>query len=87
LNYFIHVDHVGTPREIYNDQQQLVWRWSNQEPFGDSPPDENPSGLSVFEMPVAFLGTYRDRETNLLYNWHATSIRHVASIYRAIPSD
>ena len=35
-----------------------------------SPPDENPSGLGTFEMPLAFQGSYRDKETNLHYNYY-----------------
>ena len=68
--YFVHADHLNTPRRVYDASQQLVWSWEQQEPFGDTPPDENPSGLGVFDLPLAFKGTYRDRETNLLYNWH-----------------
>ncbi len=62
--------YLNTPRLVADATGTTVWRWDQQEPFGASPPDENPSGLGAFEMPVAFLGTYRDRETNLLYNWH-----------------
>lgn len=45
-----------------------VWRRDNQEPFGDSPPDENPTGLGVFEFDLGFPGQRRDRETGLWYN-------------------
>jgi hypothetical protein len=43
--YFIHTDHLNTPRLITNNaaQPQVVWRWDNTEPFGDSLPNENPS--------------------------------------------
>lgn len=48
-----------------------MWRWDQQEPFGDSPANENPSGLGAFEFPVRMEGlTYFDKETNLFYNWH-----------------
>lgn len=53
---------------MYNDQQQLVWRWDQQEPFGNNPADENPSSLGVFEFPLRFPGQYADKETNLAYN-------------------
>lgn len=66
----MHADHLNTPRLITDASQQVVWRWDQAEPFGDSPPDENPSGLGTFEFPSRFDGTYADRETNLLYNWH-----------------
>lgn len=46
-----------------------MWRRDNQEPFGDTPPDENPSGLGVFEFDLGFPGQRRDRETGLWYNY------------------
>jgi RHS repeat-associated protein len=67
--HFVHVDHLNTPRLITNDQQQAVWRWDQQEPFGVNGPDENPSALGVFEFPLRFPGQYADRETNLFYNY------------------
>jgi RHS repeat-associated protein len=67
--YYIHVDHLNTPRLIYNDQQQIVWRWENTEPFGDSPPDENPSGLGVFAFPLRRPGQYADNESGAFYNY------------------
>jgi RHS repeat-associated protein len=66
--YFIHTDHLNTPRLIADDQQRTVWRWDNTDPFGGNPPDENPSGLGTFEFPLRLPGQYYDRETNLHYN-------------------
>jgi RHS repeat-associated protein len=68
--YYVHSDHLNTPRAITNQAQQLLWRWENQEPFGNSPPEENPSGIGSFEFPLRFPGTYADRETGTLYNGH-----------------
>jgi RHS repeat-associated protein len=45
-----------------------VWKWDQQEPFGNNVPDENPSGLGAFEFPLRFPGQYADKETNLRYN-------------------
>src|SRR5207244_1371424 len=67
--HFVHVDHLNTPRAIYDDQQRLEWKWEQQEPFGVNVPDENPSGLSGFEFPVRFPGQYADKETALAYNY------------------
>ena len=67
--YFIHVDHLNTPRAIYDADQQLRWKWEQQEPFGASPPDENPSGLGAFAFDFRFPGQYFDKETNLSYNY------------------
>ncbi len=66
---FIHVDHLNTPREVYDDQQQLRWRWDQAEPFGVNTPDENPSALGAFEFPGRFPGQYADKETSLAYNY------------------
>jgi RHS repeat-associated protein len=68
--YFIHPDHLNTPRLIADQNQRTVWRWDQQEPFGVNAPDENPSGLGAFEFPMRFPGQYADKETNLLDNWY-----------------
>ena len=67
--YFIHVDHLNTPRLVADENQQTVWRWDQQEPFGNNPADENPSGLGAFELPLRLPGQYFDKETNLSQNW------------------
>jgi RHS repeat-associated protein len=67
--YFIHTDHLNTPRRIYNQAQQLVWSWDNTEPFGDSVPSENPSGLGVFVFDLRFPGQVWNKETQTAYNY------------------
>ena len=67
--YYIHTDHLNTPRAIYNQTQQLVWRWDNADPFGGNLPDENPSGLGNFTCNLRLPGQYFDRETNLTYTY------------------
>ena len=67
--HFVQVDHLNTPRAIYDDQQRLEWKWEQQEPFGVNVPDENPSALGAFDFPVRFPGQYFDKETNLHYNY------------------
>src|SRR2546428_1567842 len=66
--YYIHVDHLNTPRLIADDQHRPWWRWDHQEPFGVNVPDENPSGLGVFELPLRHSGQYHDQETPLRHN-------------------
>lgn len=46
-----------------------MWRWDQQEPFGNNPPDENPSGLGIFDLPLRFAGQRYDVETGLHYNY------------------
>ena len=67
--YFIHTDHLNTPRVITNQASQVVWRWDQTDPFGDNPPDENPSGLGSFTCNLRLPGQYFDKETNLHYNY------------------
>ena len=67
--HFVQVDHLNTPRAIYDDQQRLEWKWEQQEPFGVNVPDENPSGLGSFAFPLRFAGQYFEQETNLHYNY------------------
>jgi RHS repeat-associated protein len=67
--YFIHVDHLNTPRLVANATGQTVWRWDQQEPFGNNPADQNPSGLGVFDLPLRLPGQTYDVETGLHYNY------------------
>lgn len=48
----------------------MVWRWDQQEPFGNNVADENPSGFGVFDLPLRLPGQYFDKETNLHYNYY-----------------
>ena len=66
--YYIHVDHLNTPRAIYDQNQRLGWRWDQSEPFGNSAPNENPDGVGTFECNLRFPGQYFDKETTLAYN-------------------
>jgi RHS repeat-associated protein len=67
--YFIHPDHLNTPRVITNAAQQVVWRWDNDDPFGANMANENPSGLGSFTCNLRFPGQYFDKESNLHYNY------------------
>lgn len=80
----VHPDHLNTPRLVANDQQQAVWRYDQQEPFGNTPPDENPSSLGAFDLPLRLPGQYFDKETNLHYNYFRD---YDPSIGRYVESD
>jgi RHS repeat-associated protein len=68
--YYVHADHLNTPRAITDDSQRVVWRWENTEPFGKSLPEEDPDGDGIaFEFPLRFPGQYFDAETGLFYNY------------------
>ena len=68
--YFIHADHLNTPRAIVDQSNTPVWRWENTHAFGANLPDEDPDGNSQpFEYNPRFPGQYLDKETNLHYNY------------------
>lgn len=67
--FYIHVDYLNTPRHVANTAGTALWRWDQQEPFGVNAPDENPSGLGMFEQPLRFPGQYADKETSFHYNY------------------
>jgi RHS repeat-associated protein len=82
--YFIHPDHLNTPRVITNNVNQVVWRWDNLDPFGANAPNENPSSLGNFTCNLRLPGQYFDRETKLHYNYFRD---YDPSIGRYIQSD
>ena len=66
----VHADHLNTPRVITRPfDNAVVWKNDNTEPFGNSQPDENPSGLGTFQYNLRFPGQYWDAETGTHYNW------------------
>ncbi len=82
--YFIHTDQLGTPRQVSDDQQTIVWRWDSA-PFGDSAADEDPDGdLTKFTLNLRFPGQYFDAESGLYYNYFRT---YDPTIGRYIESD
>lgn len=40
--YYIHTDHLNTPRVIVNTAKTNVWRWENTHPFGANLPNVDP---------------------------------------------
>jgi RHS repeat-associated protein len=67
--FFIHTDHLGTPRAVSDDTQFVVWRWDST-PFGEGAPDEDPDGDSNdFVLNLRFPGQYYDAESGLIYNY------------------
>ncbi|MDD4930274.1 MAG: hypothetical protein PHP85_13490 [Gallionella sp.] len=67
--YYIHSDHLDTPRMITDTTGAVVWQWDNVDPFGNNMADENPSGLGIFNFNLRFPGQYFDKETGLHYNY------------------
>lgn len=69
--YYLHTDHLNTPRLATDEQNQIVWRSQPlTEPFGNNPPEEDPDGNGIpFTLNLRFPGQYFDKETNLNYNY------------------
>lgn len=83
--YYVSPDHLGTPRAITRPvDNRIVWRWDNTEPFGNSPPNGNPSGVGNFTFNLRFPGQYFDAETGTHYNYYRD---YDPSIGRYIQSD
>ncbi len=45
-----------------------MWEWKNDDPFGNNPPNEDPSGLGSFKFPLRHPGQYADEETGTFHN-------------------
>lgn len=67
--FYIHTDHLNTPRRITRpSNNQVLWRWQS-DPYGHSLPDEDADGDGVgFAYNLRFPGQYFDAETGLHYN-------------------
>lgn len=69
--YYVHSDHLGTPRVI-SDGNTAIWRWES-DPFGATLPDEDPDNDgTTLTYNVRFPGQYYDAETGLHYNYFRT---------------
>lgn len=67
--YFVHTDHLNTPRLITSDTGQAVWSWANDDPYGNNAPNENPAGAGNFTCNLRLPGQYFDAELNTHYNY------------------
>jgi RHS repeat-associated protein len=67
--YYVHADHLGTPRTITDPAtNNKVWEWRNDDPFFVNPPNQNPGGLGVFVYNLRGSWQYYDIETGTHYN-------------------
>jgi RHS repeat-associated protein len=70
--FYVHNDHLGSPKQVYTKANVLRWRWMT-EPFGTTAPENTPTaGQAAFTQPIRFPGQYHDTESNLFYNHHRT---------------
>ena len=67
--FYIHTDHLNTPRRITRrSTSDVVWS-CDSDPFGAAGPNENPSGPGSFSFNLRFPGQYYDAETALNYKY------------------
>jgi RHS repeat-associated protein len=67
----VHADHLNTPRSITTaeTQNKEVWRWDNDDPFGDNQANDDPDGDGTkIEFNLRFPGQYFDKESKTHYN-------------------
>jgi RHS repeat-associated protein len=69
--FYVHTDHLNTPRRVSRPSDNVVvWRWDS-DPFGTTAPNEDPdTDSSSFVLNVRFAGQYFDAETGVNYNRH-----------------
>jgi RHS repeat-associated protein len=66
--FYVHTDHLSTPRLVTDTSSNIRWRWDS-DPFGTTPPNQNPAGLGTFEYNLRFPGQQYDAVVGLHYNY------------------
>lgn len=69
--FYIHTDHLNTPRKITKrSTSDVVWRWDS-DPFGTTLANSDPDGDGTeFSFGLRFPGQYYDEETGQHYNYY-----------------
>ena len=84
--YYIHADHLGTPRRITRPaDNKVMWQWES-EPFGYSPPNENPQGQGTFTFNLRFPASSAMPRRACSTTTSETMIRRRGGMCRAIRS-
>jgi RHS repeat-associated protein len=66
--YYVHADHLNTPRLVTDTANNIRWRWDS-DAFGTTAPNQNPAGLGSFEYKLRFPGQQYDPLAGLNYNY------------------
>ncbi|OHC26344.1 MAG: sugar-binding protein [Pseudomonadales bacterium RIFCSPLOWO2_12_59_9] len=67
--YYLHSDHLNTPRQATGASQQLLWSW-NSDAFGVGTVNGDVDGDGiVLDMPLRFPGQQYDGHSGLSYNY------------------
>ena len=80
----VYADQTDTPRVITRSSDEaILWRWDGSEAFGNSAPNENPSGLGGYTYNQRMPGQVFDAESQGFYNlrrdYQARTGRYVQS--------
>jgi RHS repeat-associated protein len=67
--FYLHTDHLGTPRVALDTAGRLRWRWMGGEPFGVNPAENNPEGLGELNLSLRLPGQQYDGFVGLHYNY------------------
>ena len=84
LVYFIHTDHLNTPRVVVDTSNVMRWSWF-AEPFGTTKADSNPSGAGSFAFSLRFPGQVFDAESGMHYNLNRDYIPGVGRYAQSDP--
>ena len=63
--FYVHNDHLNTPRKVTNTHNVVVFDWPAVDPFGANQPTINTIGFNI-----RYPGQYYDTETAYHYNYH-----------------
>jgi RHS repeat-associated protein len=66
--YYVHADHLNTPRLVTDTSNNIRWRWES-DAFGATAPNENPAGVGLLEYNLRFPGQQYDAVVGLHYNY------------------
>jgi RHS repeat-associated protein len=68
--YYVHVDHLNTPRRVTDPaDNEIIWRWDS-EPYGAKEADEDPDDdMNEFVYNLRFPGQFFDEETGFHNNY------------------
>lgn len=82
--FYLHPDHLNTPRVASDTSQSVVWRWES-DAFGLGEPESDPDGNGeLITINLRFPGQYYDKETGYYYNYYRD---YDPSLGRYIQSD
>lgn len=66
--YYIHVDHLNTPRKITQPSDNKARWWWDSDPFETTLPNENPEAVGAFGLSLRFPGQIYFSEAGLHHN-------------------